>query len=184
MLKRQKHTGATLAGVESPDSLADHTSRAAIIGFMLAHYEKVDPYRTSAMLLFHDMPECRTGDQHKVAARYIDSGQAEANALQEQIEVLPADLQKQIAQLYEQAEQRTSPEGIVAKDADWLEMAVTAREYVSRGYTGLEEWINNIRKALETETAKKWLELIATADPNEWWRGLKKMTYTKLSKKS
>ena len=170
--------------MHEPDSIADHTARAAIIGFVLAHYEAADPYRTSAMLLFHDIPECRVGDQHKVAARYIDRGDAEARAFQDQVAILPDKLRKKILELYEQSEQRTSLEGTVAKDADWLEMAITAREYIVRGYEGLEDWINNIREALETKTAQQWLELIATADPNDWWKGLKKMTYTKLSKKS
>lgn len=47
MLKRQKHTGFALAGVRQLDSLADHTARAALIGYILAELEGVDAQKVA-----------------------------------------------------------------------------------------------------------------------------------------
>lgn len=77
--------------------------------------------------------------------------------------------------MYREFEERKTREAVCAKDADYLEQAVTAREYVEQGYRGCQDWINNVKKALKTKTAKKWIEEIEKADPNGWWKGLKKL---------
>lgn len=181
MLKRQKHNGATLAGVQHPDSLADHTVRAAIIAYILAEMEGNATAGKAAMIcLIHDLPETRTGDHHKVSARYLDTKKAEGKAFLEQTKNLPAAVKKKWRDYYQQKEKRNTKEGIIAQDADWLEAAISARELVVLGYKGMEQWINNVAKALETKSAKKLLKLIKKGDPNDWWKGLKKMTYEKL----
>jgi hypothetical protein len=62
-------------------------------------------------------------------------------------------------------------------------MALSAREYLCLGYKGMQDWINNVKKALETKSAKKLLKVIEKSDINDWWQGLKKMTYRKLKRK-
>lgn len=181
MMKRLRHEGARLAGVEHPDSLADHTTRAALMAYLLAVEEKADPLRCAMMVLIHDIPECRVGDQHKVAARYFDVHAAEQRAFTDQSKNLPATARGEWQKMFDEFNSRSSQEGKVAKDADWLEMAVSAQEYVARGYAAMEDWLQNIAKALETKTAQKWLRQIQKTSPTNWWRGLKKMTYTKLT---
>lgn len=58
-----------------------------------------------------------------------------------------------------------------------------AKILVEQGFVGAEDWINNVEKALETESAKKILaEIRGMKDfTNCWWQGLKKMTYKKLA---
>ena len=48
MLKRQKHTGFALAGARELDSLADHTVRASLIGYVLAELEGANPDKVQA----------------------------------------------------------------------------------------------------------------------------------------
>ncbi len=178
MMKRNKHEGARLSGVENPESLADHTMRAAVIAYVLAHEEGADPLRCAMMLLIHDIPECRVSDQHKVAARYYDAREAEEKAFEDQIASFPEPMKKEWAQMFQEFNDRSTKEGTIAKDADWVELAIAAREYIDLGFVGMQDWLFNISQAVETETARKWMEEIQTANPNEWWQHLKQMTYT------
>jgi len=62
-------------------------------------------------------------------------------------------------------------------------MALTAREYLCLGYQGMKHWINNVKRVLETKSAKKLFNVIERTEINDWWQGLKKMTYKKLKRK-
>ena len=62
----------------------------------------------------------------------------------------------------------------IPKDADLLEMAVTAIELQKRTNIDTSDWINNTEKRLKTQSAKKLLECLKSCNPNEWWKDLKK----------
>lgn len=173
--------GFDLAQIPDGQSLADHTIRTALLAFILAELEGADPYKTAMMALVHDLGEIRIGDQHKVSARYIDMSKAEREAFFDQTANLPEKTKKIWRQLFNEKEERTSLEGIVAQDADWLENAITAREFLLKGHPSMQTWINNVKKALETESAKKLLAEVESTQLN-WWQNLKKMTYKKLPK--
>ena len=89
MLKRNRHEGFRLAGVEHPDSLADHITIAAQLAYIIGELEGLDGKTCATMVIFHDNGEVRTTDQHKVAARYIDKDEAEHQALIDQMDFLP-----------------------------------------------------------------------------------------------
>jgi putative hydrolase of HD superfamily len=181
-LSRIKRTGPILAGVKDPENLAEHVVRTAQIAYVLAFLEGANPEKTASMILFHDNAEIRVGDQHKIASRYFNIKQAEMKAFKDQMENLPNRLKKRIIFLVDEFEKRETKESIVAKDADWLEAAIEAKELVEQGHEGMENWIENIKKALETKLAKELLEYIEEQDDflNSWWKGLKKMTYQRL----
>lgn len=181
-LQRIKTTGFTLAGVDNPKTIAEHITRAAQIAYVLAFLEGANPEKTAAMVLFHDNGEVRVGDQHKVASRYFNINKAETKAFAEQMKNLPEKLRKKIIALRNEFKKRGTKEGIVAKDADWLETAIEAKEYQQRGFEIMKNWIVNVKKALETKSAKELLEYIEKEEDflNSWWQGLKKMTYKKL----
>jgi len=181
-LRRIERTGLTLAGVDNPETLADHVTRASQIAYILAFLEGADPEKTATMVLFHDNAEIRVGDQHKVASRYFNIGDAETKAFEEQVNNLPDKLKSMLSSLRLEFEERKTIEAIVAKDADWLEMALEAKECEEKGVKIAKQWVENVRKALETKSAKKLLEFIEKEGDflNSWWQGLKKMTYKKL----
>jgi len=183
--RRYQRSGPKLSGVKNSENIAEHVFRAAQIAYVLAYLEEVDPEKTASMVLFHDNGELRVGDQNKVAARYFDISKTEKHAFDEQIYNLPESLAQRIGRLCSQFESRNTKEGIVARDADWLETAITAKEYLELGYKGQQNWIDNVRKALETKSAKELLRYIEKQKDftNSWWQGLKKMTYRKLAKK-
>lgn len=169
-LRRIKHEGLRLAGIEDPISVAAHSLRAAQIGYFLAKMERVDPKTITTMLVFHDMGECRTGDLHKVAASYVKKD--ELQAVKDQLEPLS---EKELLELWQQQEEASTPEGIVAQDADWLEAAFTAKEYIEKGYKRMENWIKNVENALRTTSAKQLIKELQTMHSTDWWRDLKKL---------
>lgn len=181
-LKRQRNEGFFLAGVRTPGSVAEHVFRSAQIGMILAIMEKSDPYRVAVMCLIHKNGESRIEDHHKVAARYLDVRMAEKKAYYEQLHLLPLALEKMYKNLWNQYEHHTSTEGIIAKDADWLEHAFEAREFEEMGYVKLRGWIDNVEKALRTVSAKKILRAMKKKSFCDWWKTLKKMTYKELYK--
>jgi putative hydrolases of HD superfamily len=179
-LKKQARTGWWLAGVKDPSSVAEHALRAAQIGYILAMTEGVNPESVASILIMHDNVEARTGDQNKVTARYIDASKSEQQALNEQSENLGEEISEKLKQYFNEFEKRNTKEGIIARDADWLEAAFQAKEYVDLGYSSAQNWIDNVEKAIETESAKKLLAAMKETKFTDWWKDLKKMTYQKL----
>jgi putative hydrolase of HD superfamily len=172
-LKRIKHEGWKLLGDSNPESVADHSLRAAQIGFILAELEGYQkPEEVCAMLVFHDIAECRIGDVHKIAARYINPD--EEQVVRDQIRDLD-EVGKDIFDLWEQVDHSDTEAGVIAKDADLLEMAVTAKEYVETGFQYASDWLERIAKKLQTESAHRLLACLRDLHPHEWWKGLKKI---------
>jgi len=176
-LKKRKISGWYLANVDSPLSVAEHSLRAAQIGYILAKMEGADANKVTTMLVIHDNAEARTGDQNKVSARYFSKKNAEKTAFKEQIKDLGSDLEEQWLKYFEEFEKRNTKEGIIAQDADWLETAFQAKEYVDLGYTSAQNWIDNVEKALKTDSAKKLLAEMQQTASTDWWQNLKKITY-------
>jgi len=187
MLKRVKRNGWKLAGVPMSlcETIGEHEIVMAKIAYVLGEMEGLDPEKCALIALFHDDGEIRIEDQTKIASRYIVKGGAEMNALKDQVANLPQGLGEKIVSLVSQEEKRNTREGIVVKDADWLEVALQAKIYLEQGFMGCQDWIDNVEKALETKSAKEILAEIKKEEDfvNCWWRGLKSMTYKKLEKK-
>lgn len=171
-LKRIKHEGWRLFGVKDPESVAEHSLRAAQIGYILAKLEGYEkPEEICTILVFHDMAECRIGDLHRVAKRYLDAD--EKKVVMDQVKEL-GDLGDDILRIWQRIEAKDDA-GILAKDADLLEMAFTAKEYMEEGFEQAKDWIEKISKKLNTESAKKLIEELKRQRCLEWWQGLKKV---------
>ena len=173
-MTRVRRSGFTMIGVKDPQTTAEHSHRTAIIGYFLAKLEKVDADKVAVMCLFHDIHEARLNDLHKVGHRYIDFRKAEEAAYKEQLDSI-GDLSNDLRPLIEETHKRESPEAEVARDADLLENALEAREYIKIGYADAQNWIDNIWKVIKTESGKAILKEIEQADPNDWWKNLKKI---------
>lgn len=175
-LKQVKHEWVRLAGVQFPDSVAEHSCNAAQIGFVLAHIEWADPHKVASMLIWHDLAETRIGDFHKVGARYIpNKKEIEKQVMKDQLEWISCGWA--IQSLFDEYEERETLEGKVAKDADYLEMAFQAKIYVEQGHVVAQDRIDNVVRALKTQGAKQLREEMVVSDSSDWWKktGLKKM---------
>lgn len=183
VLKRIEHEGFRLSGVSKIDSVAEHTAIAAQIAYVLGKLEGADAAKCAVIVLFHDNEEARIGDHHKISSRYLNTKEAEVAAEKEHYSNLPETIKSELFEMQEELRERNTKEGIIAKDADWLEQAIQAKIYVETGYKGAEDIVNNVEKAVETNSAKEILTEIKNNSDflNSWWKGLKKMTYKKLN---
>lgn len=175
VLKRMKRSGSWIAGIQTPDSIAEHAFRTAQIGYVLAELENADSAKVTLMCLFHDNAEVRIGDHHKIMARYFETAEAEKKATWEQLLNLPEKVAKKIENFSDEFMERKTTEAIIAKDADLLELALQSKEYLELGYEGKQNWLNNIEKSLKTKTAKQIFKAIKKGSLNDWWQGLKKL---------
>ena len=172
-LKRVKRSGWWIAGVKDPETVAEHSFRTAVITYLLARLEGVDPGKAVLMALFHDMQEARTNDAHRIVRRYADWKNVDKKAIKEQCIRLPDEMAKQMVTLFEEFEEDVSLEARVVRDADLLECIVQACEYQALGYHDVIDWIFNAQAALKTESAKKIAAECIKTEPKEWWQGLK-----------
>ena len=182
-LKHVNRSGWWLIDIKDPENVAEHSFRAAVMGYVLAKMEndassdensKVDVHKTVMMALFNDLHETRLNDLHKVGHRYIDFRAAETKANQEQTSEL-GEMGKEMFGFHEEFQERKTKEAIIARDADLLENAYQAKEYLEIGYKDAQSWIDSIWKIINTDSAKKLLKEIETTSSNEWWKGLKKI---------
>ncbi|NJP05599.1 MAG: HD domain-containing protein [Chloroflexaceae bacterium] len=182
-LKQVRRAGWWIAGVHTPESVAEHSFRTAILGYILAMLEGADADTTMRMCLFHDTPESRVTDLDRVAQRYLQAVKAsEAQVFEEQMTRLPAVIADALrATMAEAAQRETSLEARVAKDADRLECLIQAREYQARGYRDAEDWIRNNYAELMTDSARQLADACLELEPGSWWRGLKLMPDTNVS---
>lgn len=153
---------------ETPESVAEHTQRAACLGYLLAHCEGFeDPNLVATMILFHDMHEVRTGDADLVQKEYLQIN--EQSAAYEQSDGLGA-AGETIFRMWCEVDERSTRAGVIAKDAEVLEMAFTARELVVRGNADAQKWIDASIARMKTESGQELIAIINDYDPCEWWK--------------
>lgn len=174
-LSRINRSGDCLIGIDKPQNVAEHSFRAAVVGYFIGKIEGLDAGKVSMIALFNDIHEARLTDLHKVGQRYINFKVAEKKAFEEQVKNLPKEIKKDLLENLHNIQNDGTKEGVAARDADLLECALQYKEYLDNGYKDAQDWLNNIRKVIKTKTAKKMLDSIEKSDPNSWWKGLKKI---------
>ncbi|MGB2599391.1 MAG: HD domain-containing protein [Candidatus Omnitrophota bacterium] len=173
-LKYIKRSGWWMVGIPYEESVAEHSFRCAVIGYVLAKMEGVEPYKVLVMTLFNDLHEARINDMHKVASRYLDVKQAEKKAFADQVETLEENLRTELESLREEYDGQKTPEGVIARDADILECLIQAKEYSDQGFRNAEKFFKKAPEHLETGSARKLWEDAKNWDSNTWWERLGK----------
>jgi putative hydrolase of HD superfamily len=168
LLKRTPRSGWSLVGVNNAESVADHSFRCAAIGYVLAHMESADVYRTLLMTLFNDIHEARITDLHKMAQHYVDPVAAEDQSFSDQIGGLPEGISDELSAMRREYKLQESKESIVARDADILDCLVQAKEYSEHGSTSAALFMKNADH-LKTDSARKLWALMEQTDVNTWW---------------
>ncbi|MBI5227138.1 HD domain-containing protein [Candidatus Micrarchaeota archaeon] len=175
MLKRIARSGWWTEGIKNPETVAEHSWRAALIGFVLAKMEGLtdaEAQRVCSALVFHDLHETRLLDLNKLTERYIENKKdLEKKIESEQVQKLPKEINSSILSLLELSEKEKQ----ILYDADVLECAFTAKEYSETGYPNVAKWLDNQIKRIKTSSAKKMLEQIKKQSFREWMSGLKKL---------
>lgn len=178
ILRMVSRTGWGLLNIplSERENVSEHTLRAAQIGYILALLENYpDPNKISTILIFHDSHETRTWDPNKVMRRYMDVN--EKKAAQEQYSGFSEEIYSQLQASWDTIEEQSTTAGVIAKDADILECAFTAKEYIEKGYQPAEEWIKNAKDKLKTKSAKKLIKEMIKSNSKDWWKDLKQHNY-------
>jgi len=169
MLKNVKRSGWQVLGIHPGESVAEHSFRCAIIGYILADMEGASCYKVILLTLFNDMQEARVTDLHKMAQRYINIDKAEDRCFAEQIENLPNSLQKELSGLHEEYRKQKTKESILARDADILECLIQAKEYCEQGFKKAVEFTKRAPRFLKSNSAKKLWSFARDNDITNWW---------------
>jgi putative hydrolases of HD superfamily len=165
-LKRVPRAGWLLLGVPQPETIAEHSFRAGIIGMALAAIEGADVGRTAALCLLHDAHETRIGDVPSVGRAYVTTAAPEAISAH-QTSGMPDTAAKTFQELTAEFEAGQTVEAQVARDADKLETLLQAVEYQAQGHD-TAAWQETSVAALRTNSAKQLAQAITSTDP-QWW---------------
>lgn len=168
--KTTARTGWQRIGIKNPESLADHSALSAQIAYVLAVMEGADPERAAALSLFHDLAELRLGDSNWVA-RVYSSGEKgdfeEKRAETDQTDGLPFG--GELEGLLSEAKEKKTKEAIIAKDADYLDMAIQAKYYAENGNQKALLWLKSVKNHFSTRSAQELCFLIENTGIEEWW---------------
>ena len=174
-LKRIPRAGWQLLRIPDAESVGDHVSRSVVIAYVLAKLEGADASKAALIAAFHELPETRIGDLHKMAQNYFrDKKQVEVKVLADQLAMLPDSIAAELHSILD-GEHDDSPERSVARDADFLEVIIQAKEYLEQGHTGCQNWIDNATKCLKTKSAQRLAKQVAKTRSTEWYEGLKRI---------
>jgi len=159
-------------------SIAEHICRTVYIGFALAHLEKergsqINIEKVMEICLFHDLGEARALDLDYISQKYNKSD--ELKAIEDAVKDLPFG--QRIVSAFKEMDEKSTTEGIVAKDADNLELLCSLKELMDAGNKQAESWIPPILKRLNTLSAQQLAQEIINTDSNDWWYENKEDNY-------
>lgn len=149
--------GWVINQIKNPESIADHTFRAAIMGWFLAP-KKINIERLLKIALIHDLCEVYAGDttpydsvlpgnkkdlkklmktwprfsNHEKKILAEKKCKKETKALNKLISKLPSELKTEVRSLWLDYEKGLTPEGRFFKQADRIENFLQAMEYWKR----------------------------------------------------
>ncbi|MFG2006286.1 HD family hydrolase [Spirillospora sp. NPDC048911] len=167
LLKRYKRTGWLVAGVKDPESIADHSFRAAIIASVLAVMEGANPERAALLSLFHDSQETRLTDLPYLAKPYVTKA-ANEQVTEHQMRGLPGPVTEMVTAVVGEYEGQVSAEAVCARDADKLECLIQAMEYREQGNQNTQPWVDSSLAQLQTASAKRLAEEAQKTGSLDW----------------
>lgn len=165
MLKKTPRTGYQFLG-SGGESVADHSFRTAIIGYVLSSQEPdADRNKVVLMCLFHDFSEARSGDHNYMNKKYVEVD--EESAIRDQVrELLFGD---EIIALIHEFNSGDTLDARLSKDADQLDLILELKEQLDLGNPNAQDWLSFAFRRLHTDGAKKMAEEILTTHSTDWW---------------
>jgi putative hydrolases of HD superfamily len=165
MLKKTPRTGYQFLG-SGHESVAEHSFRAAIIGYILAKQEcDIDLYKVILMCLFHDFHEARTGDHNYVNKQYVTVD--EDKAVRDLARDLPFG--GEIISVTDEFNRAETSEARIARDADQLDLMLELKEEKDLGNRYATDWLFYAEKRLLTEGGRKLADELLKTDSTDWW---------------
>ena len=168
-LKRIPRSGAQMLG-GNLGTIAEHTYLTCIIGMILAMQEGANVERTVLLCLFHDLPESRIGDMNFIQKRYQMSFEDEA--IKEQVQNLNTNLKNNLLSIYEEYQNRQTPESKLVHEADILEQLICEKVASENGNHQAKNWLDYSLKQLSTKTGQLIGKEVLASKSYDWWQNL------------
>ncbi|VVC04331.1 HD domain protein [Candidatus Burarchaeum australiense] len=164
MLKRTERSGWRTIGVRKPESVAEHSFVAALVGAELARSEGADEAKVMRLCLLHDLHELRMSDLNLMNKLYVkrDEKKAFADA------VKGAGGESEMRTLFSEFCAGRSREAVLARDADALEMMLEAKFLVDTGNPYAKDWIASAWTKLRSAISKRLARGIDARESMEW----------------
>lgn len=140
-LKDTVRTGWMLRGVRDAESVAGHSWGTALLCILFADLEKVSAGKAVQIAVVHDLAECRVGDMPArvdVSAQPVspkEKNRLEREAMEELAALVPHDgtvagvHPLKFVSLWEEYENRSTPEAVFVRDMNLIDMCLTALLY-------------------------------------------------------
>lgn len=159
-------------------SVAEHTHRMFFVALTLAEFEKqkgkkIDLEKILMICMVHDFSEARALDLDWISQKYNTSD--ELQAVKDSVKNI--SFGDKFVKFFEEYKERKTPEAILVKEADHLELLLSLREIQETGNRQAEEWIKPSLKRLQTDTGKKLAREILKTSPSDWWYADKRDPY-------
>lgn len=164
MLRHTPRSGYAFLG-SGRESVAEHCHRTAVIGYVLARLSGADPARTVLLCLFHDLAETRTGDLNYVQQLYCTADERSALA----DATAGTGLTDDILDFHAEFEARETPEALLAKDADQLDLILNLKRESDLGNPYAAKWLDNAEQRLRTPPARDLAAAVRSTDHTDWW---------------
>ncbi len=152
------------------ESVAEHTFRTALMAYFVKdEFPDVDIDKVIKMCLIHDLGESFTGDIPSFNKTKADE-ENEKQQLYRWVETLPEPFNSEMLALYEEMEQRQTPEAKLYKALDGLEAVISHNEADLSTWSDNEyelnlvyaedkcifsEYLTELRKVLKEESENK-----------------------------
>ena len=152
-------------GIAKPESVADHSFRCVILGMCIGDLQGVDTEKLIRMLLLHDIQEALTGDYDYYAKEEIGTPTVklqERIAIKDILSGLPTKLKRKYYAIWQEHEDKTTREAMLANDIDKIEMLIQALEYEKEGYASgkLEVFWTSVQSKIKTPIVQDLFKLL------------------------
>ncbi|CAL1358578.1 unnamed protein product [Linum trigynum] len=163
-LKTTKRAGWVKRDVRDPESIADHMYRMGLMGLILPDIPGINRDKCVKMAIVHDIAEAIVGDiTPSDGVPKEEKSRKEAEALDHMCKLLGGGSRaEEIAQLWKEYEDNSSPEAKMVKDFDKVEMILQALEYENEQGKDLEEFFQSTAGKFQTDVGKAWALEIAS----------------------
>ncbi|MBI5302073.1 MAG: HD domain-containing protein [Chloroflexi bacterium] len=166
MLNLTPRSGLAFLG-SGAQSVSEHTLRMLHVAFVLARMsdQPIDELQLLHLVMFHDLPEARTGDHNYVNRKYVheDLDQLLADGAREW-----AHGDELVAYIREFEDAQT-PAARLAKDADQLELLLVLKREADLGNPHVADWVTPLLARLKTDAGKQLAQEILATRWDEWW---------------
>lgn len=165
-LKKVERTGwVTQAGISNPESVAEHSFRAAVMGMLVSDIKGLDTEKVVRMLLLHDIAESVIGDWDLSAKKKLGiekKNEKENDAFEKIMQLLPREQKEKYGKLWKEFGERKTEEAKVAYQAEKLEMILQALEYMEEDYDKekLNSFFENEKDKFTDSSIKMLFELL------------------------